>query len=119
MFGNKSGYTFNAAFYAQSDTTHVWLAGSYNKSTTGMAPDTPVLWGSTDGGKTFTDLSASLNTWMAAQPAATPIVFGGFTAGFALDDNNVWLGGFLQHEQNGVLAGDITAFLLYSKTGGS
>ncbi len=117
-FGNASGYVFTNAFYAQSDPTRVWIVGSYNPSPTGAAVATPVLWRSTDGGHTFTDESSSLASWIAAQPASTPVIVEGIVSGFALDDTNVWLGGLLQHEQNGTLAGDHTAFLLYSSTGG-
>jgi hypothetical protein len=114
-FGNKNGFTIVNAFYSQTDALHVWILGTYAPNATTLP--TTVLWRSTDGGKTFTDVSASIASWIAAQPSKT--IVDGWATGFALDDNNIWIGGIYEHFQQGVLAGDHTAFLLYSSTGGT
>ena len=61
-----------------------------------------LLYKSTDGGKTWTDLSPEL-TGLAASNASEVTRL---TTGFALDDNNIWIGG-----TNG--------FIAYSSTGGA
>lgn len=48
-----------------------------------------ILFKSTDGGKTWTDLSAKLSQWASALSTAPLRLF----AGFALDDQHIWIGG--------------------------
>ncbi len=64
--------------------------------------DGVVLYKSTDGGKTWSDLSAKLSSWATALSSNAPLRL---FAGFALDDQHIWVGG-----DNG--------FIAYTATGG-
>jgi hypothetical protein len=120
-FGNGSNMTPLTAFYG--DAMHVWIAGSI---TVGVG-DEPLLWASTDGGRTFTDVSTTLT-------AALGSVFGGYVmhstdphgvehftpaAGFALTNNHdIWIGGLVEWEDCQGSARTV-GFLMYSPTGGT
>jgi hypothetical protein len=110
--GDPTSWGFSSAFYAP-DGMHVWIVGTYGQ---GHMTLQPALWRSTDGGRTFTDASMSLKNWMMMQPNTT--ILDGFWASFALDANNIWIGGTYEHLQGGMVAGDAQAFMLYSSTGG-
>jgi hypothetical protein len=79
--------------FAAPDGQHIWVGGFTNDSTPKL-----VLWKSTDGGKTWKDVSAALT-------AANAGAMDKLHSGFALDATNIWVGG-----DNGGLA--------YSPTGG-
>ena len=82
---------FSGGFYAP-DGQHVWIVGGTIK-----AQALALLLKSSDGGKTWIDVSAKL--------AGLPGAAARFHTGFALDADNIWIGG----EHGG---------LLYSNTGG-
>jgi hypothetical protein len=79
--------------FVAPDGQHVWLGGFTSDS-----PPQMVLLKSADGGKTWQDISAAITAANAGQMYK-------LHSGFALDANNIWLGG-----DNGGLA--------YSPTGG-
>ena len=73
------------------DGQHVWLVGSTIKSDARA-----LLLKSSDGGKTWKDVSSKL--------APLPAAAAKFHTGFALDANNIWIGGEhggLLHSNNG------------------
>jgi hypothetical protein len=79
--------------FAAPDGQHLWVEGFTNDS-----PPKMVLWKSSDGGKTWKDVSAAIT-------AANAGAMYKLHTGFALDANNIWVGG-----DNGGLA--------YSPSGG-
>jgi hypothetical protein len=86
--------TFNSAFYAATDPTHVWLVGSIALSN---GNSQPILLASSNGGKDFTDIS---------QAITNVDITDNWVTGFALDDVHIWLG-------------SATGNLLYSAIGGN
>jgi hypothetical protein len=84
---------FETAFFAP-DCKHVWIAGYFQK---GYKQDgkhglfRPTFYASSDGGKTFTDMSKHLDDHLEASHTK-------WLTGFALDADHLWLGG-----QNGLI----------------
>lgn len=74
-----------SAFFAPDHTTG-WMLGK--KSGDDAAP--PLLfWKTTDGGKTWTDITTTSFTGTSIDPTG----FSPMVVGFALDANNIWIGG--------------------------
>ena len=74
----QKGISLRHAFASPSGTMYLVGGG-----------DTLVLWQSSDGGTTWTDFSAKLNLWAPNQPTAPVRLL----AGYALDDDTIWIGG--------------------------
>jgi len=79
-------FELDQAFFAP-DGQNGWFIGK--KSLDDSAPP-PLLWKSTDGGKTWADITTQSFTGTAIDPSG----FSWLKAGFALDANHIWIGGF-------------------------
>lgn len=95
---------FTGAFYAP-DGQHVWLFGDFQTPSRATTYP-PLVFASSDGGMTFTDISAGLQNLTAITDVNgnkeyewDPLV------GFALDATHIWLG-------------SVSGALFYSSTGG-
>jgi hypothetical protein len=83
--GAQDVHQLDTAFFAPDHQTG-WIVG---KQSLDDATPPPLLWKTTDGGKTWTDITTTSFTGTPIDPSG----FSQLTTGFALDANHIWLGG--------------------------